>query len=154
MFQQLSPFRPVQQCNNGLMRLELNDLNDNIPLNIYAQRGISGNVIMGMFPAHFGDIEVAFACKDGNHIAAILEQSLQQCSDSLESRELLMHRFKNLDGGADAAFQVSAVAESVRVILERSDEGVLEFRLSLNDTKRFADFLKSVCGPPSNPQGD
>jgi hypothetical protein len=135
----------------GLMRLELNDLNDNIPPNVYAQRGISGNVIMGMFPAHFGDIEVAFACKDGNHIAAILEQSLQQCSDSLASRELI-YRFKNLDGGADAAFQVSSVGESVRVILERSDEGALEFRLSPNDTKRFADFLKSVCSAPSNPQ--
>jgi hypothetical protein len=104
--------------------------------------------MLGIVPQGFGDIEVAFECEDGKRIAAILEQSSHASTDSVMAQQALKHRFKNLDGGADAFFHVLSTGGSATVIVERSDEGALEFLLSFDDAAKFAQSLKSVCSTP------
>jgi hypothetical protein len=135
------------------MRLALKDLNLNIPLYVNILGGFPGNILIGIVPEHSGDIEVAFKCKDGDRIATILEQSSHASADSRMAQEPLTYRFKNLDGGADALFQVSPAGESVKVTVERSDEGALEFHLSYDHVRKFAEGLKSACSTPSNKTG-
>jgi hypothetical protein len=125
----------------------LKDLNCNIPLYVDIRGGFPAHVMIGIVPKGFGDIELAFECEDGDRIAAILDQSSQAVS--LETHGQLTHSFKNLDGGADATFRVLPTRESVTITVERSDEGTLEFRLSLEDSKRLADSLKSACSIPT-----
>lgn len=117
--------------------LQLRDLNCDAPLRIGLRVGSSGHILVGVFPEHFGDIEIAFDPKDGDRIAAILEQSVHHRGDR--------HRFINLDGGAEASFQVVPADESVTIVVDRSDEGPLEFRLSPEDAAKFAKAVRSVC---------
>ncbi len=42
------------------MVLQLRDLNYGIPLRIAIRVGLSAHILVGVFPEHFGDIEVAF----------------------------------------------------------------------------------------------
>src|SRR6516225_8095509 len=99
--------------------LQLRDLDLDIPLRIGLRVGLSGDILVGVFPENFEDIEIAFERKDGDRIAAILEQSLHHNGE--------IHRFVNLDGGAEASFQVVPGDESVTIVVDRSDEGPLEF---------------------------
>jgi hypothetical protein len=119
------------------MVLQLRDLNYDIPLRVAIRGGFPAHVLIGVFPEHFGDVEIAFECKDGDQIAAILEQSAAGFGGT--------HRFNNLDGGAEASFQVVPADESLTVVVDRSDEGPLEFRLSTEDAAKFAKALRSAC---------
>jgi hypothetical protein len=133
------------------MVLQLRDLNYNIPLRVAIRGGFSPHILVGVFPEHFGDVEIAFERKDGDQIAAVLEQSADGHAGT--------HHFKNLDGGAEASFQVAPTDESVTVVVDRSDEGPLEFRISPDDAAKFAKALRSACSgqrnqtTPSTPNG-
>jgi hypothetical protein len=125
------------------MMLQLRDLNYDIPLRIAIRVGFSAQILVGVFPERFGDIEVAFERTDCDQIAAILEQSVNGHGAT--------HRFNNLDGGAEASFRVVPADESFTVIVDRSDEGPLEFRLSLEDVSTFAKALRSACRNQTTP---
>jgi hypothetical protein len=117
--------------------LQLRDLDLDIPLRIAIRAGFSAHILVGVFPEHFGDIEVAFERTDCDQIAAILEQSVNGHGAT--------HHFNNLDGGAEASFRLVPADESFTVVVDRSDEGPLEFRLSLEDVAKFAKALRSAC---------
>jgi hypothetical protein len=48
--------------SSDMARLKAHDI-DADTLNGRIQRGASGNIVLGVFPEHFGDIEVAFRFK-------------------------------------------------------------------------------------------
>jgi hypothetical protein len=94
------------------------------------------------------DIEVAFKPEDCSQIAEIFENAVQPEAGSVQSQRnpgMLTHRFKNIDGGEEAAFLLEPKGESVEVTVERSDEGVLQFRISFEDVRKLAETLRIAC---------
>ena len=91
-----------------------------------------------------GDIEVAFQVEECRPIIALFEQGLKINANHIQSSEQsrpLTHHFKNLDGGEDAAFSISAREGSIEITVNRSDEGNLAFRVRFDDAKRLVDAL-------------
>jgi len=91
-----------------------------------------------------GDIEVALQVEECRTIIALFEQGLKISANHIQSSEQsrsLTHRFKNLDGGEDAVFAISARERSVEITVNRSDDGDLAFCAGFEDAQRLIDAL-------------
>jgi hypothetical protein len=95
-----------------------------------------------------GDIEFAFEIRDCEKIVALFEEAIKSDANSTQALAHcsfpLTYRFKNLDGGEEAAFLILPINGSLELTLERSDEGELKFRISFDDAKRLIDTLKEA----------
>ncbi len=111
-------------------------------------RADESEIAIGADRENEGDIEVGVTVDDCKAIIALLQQTIVSSVNAIHApRKVqypLVHRFKNLDGGADAAFQISKTDDSLEVILERSDEGGLTFRIKVEDAKSLVDALTSA----------
>jgi len=92
-------------------------------------------------------MEVGIECKDCRQIVRLLEQTLELSPGvvpPLDRRQqpALTHRFRNLDGGAEAAFLISREREHVQLTVERSDESDFAFRISLEDARKLLNTLE------------
>ena len=92
------------------------------------------------------DIEVVATIKDCKEISVLLRRALEAATGALQRSSksfdgAMVHQFKNLDGGADAAFKIARKQETIEIFVERSDEGNFEFAISKQDAGRLLDFL-------------
>src|ERR1700755_843869 len=109
--------------------LRFKDLESGIPLYAIIRVG-RGEILCFISYERAGDIEVAFQVEECRPIIGLFEQGLKINANHIQSSEQsrpLTHRFKNLDGGEDAAFAISAKEGSVEITVNRSDEGDLAF---------------------------
>lgn len=130
-----------------LPRLKLKDLESGVFVNALI-RIAHGSVPCYFGFEHAGDIEVDLAFEDCRQVVVLLNQALRSDLDlgqpSDQSRTPLTHKFKNLDGGNDAAFAVFVRDESAEVTVDRSDEGAFRFRISFEDTRRLVNTLEEA----------
>ncbi len=127
--------------------LEFIDLDSGIPVRVYL-RYAPGSVLFAFVPEHSGDIEVALDVEDCKTIVALLEEASKSEANYLpapdRARFPLAHRFKNLDGGEEAAFVISRKDSSLEITVERSDEGEVGFTISVEDAKSLIDAMTST----------
>ena len=118
-------------------------------------RAGKSEIAIGADRENEGDIEIGMTPKDGKIIVALLQQAVTSSVNAThvpnKAQNPLVHRFKNLDGGAEAAFLVSKVNDSLEVTLERSDEGDLMFRINAGDANSLIDALTSALEQTSAP---
>ena len=124
--------------------LKFKDPIRSIPVSIYI-RYAPGSVLLGIVPEGWGDMEVELETGDSIDLIALFEQAITRANHSQQSPDssVLVHQFKNLDGGEEAAFVISPAIDSLDVSVERSDEGKLPFRISLEDARDLVGALKT-----------
>jgi hypothetical protein len=127
--------------------LKLYELETRRELNIMMQ--VAPENVLCFFSYAMGDdIEVALGPADCRQAAVLFESVLEREAGKRQSEKvarIMAHRFRNLDGGQEAAFLLEINEESVDVTVERSDEGAMQFRISVEDTKRLAQSLRAAC---------
>ena len=131
--------------------LKLKDSNSGARVHI-GVRATSGSVML-LFAFELGDSEIAFGPEDGQHIITLLEEALAADFQSVSGNHMqgASHRFRNLDGGAEAAFIVNASNNAIEITVERSDEGNESFYISNVDTRTLRDTLKSALKLAATP---
>jgi len=132
--------------------LKLKDSNSGAKVHI-GIRAISGSVML-LFAFELGDSEIAFGPDDGQQIIALLEEALAAEPQRVSENHMkgTSHRFRNLDGGAEAAFLVNASNDTTEITVERSDEGSESFYISTGDTRILRDTLKSALRLAATPE--
>jgi hypothetical protein len=127
--------------------LTLTNLEDGRPTYVYIAAS-AGEIACSVILAGSDDIEFAFGTDDCKAIISMLEEANRSNLERGCAQDGLPHShshgFKNLDGGETAAFTVSGTNNLVALTLERSDEGNLAFRISLENTGRLIDTLKKA----------
>jgi hypothetical protein len=128
--------------------LKLKELETGRVLNVMMQ--VSPASILLFFSYERGDdIEVALGIEDCKQIRMLFQRALEADAGTIQQsdqplNDAIVHRFKNLDGSADAALRIARRQESVEISVERADEGGFEFTVSTEDAGKLLDFLDSA----------
>lgn len=127
-----------------LPRLDLNDLASGTVVRIFV-RVASGSIPCFFGFEHGGDIEIEPSLEDCQQVVDLLKHVLDlQTNRTLMPERAMRFDFKNLDGGARAAWLISPQRESVEITLKRSDEGNFSFRTSFSDVKKLQNTLEDA----------
>jgi len=129
------------------MFVEMNDIETGRPFAAII-RGGPASFLFALSFALGSDIEVAFGLDDCKQITAMLEQAAGT-AQSAGPQGSLKHGFRNLDGDVNGAVvitpQEGALELNVRDSVPDFAESGLTVRISLEDTKRLVQVLRTAC---------
>jgi hypothetical protein len=126
------------------------------------QVGVYFSEVALAFSEAMEDIEVEFTREDGHAILAILELILAAKGNTAGTvyRPCLIHRFRNLDEGSDAAFRVREHLGGVEMTLVRSlkktkdltasEIGGMSVCISRDDARTLTDAYSSLLNSSSS----